>query len=160
MKRWFDCLGTVLFVGSAVFVVDPAPAVSCFSPAICCRRTGTCCESHYQRRESTDSWDYRQCTVSGTARILGEFCSGKKHDNLDEFWGCANLGAKCKAKGFSSEVNIRAFPEGWGYEPLTGLSIKDFTDTLSLSTSKTSIAKFQIEQAWVKYDRDFNFQEG
>lgn len=71
--------------------------------------------------------------------------------NLDEFWGRANFGATFKTEKFSSALNIRAFPEGWGYEPLTGLSIKDSTDTISLSSSKTQIAKFQIEQAWVKY---------
>jgi hypothetical protein len=71
--------------------------------------------------------------------------------NLDEFWGRANFGATFKTQKFSSALNIRAFPEGWGYEPLTGLSIKDSTDTISLAASKTQIAKFQIEQAWVKY---------
>jgi hypothetical protein len=75
----------------------------------------------------------------------------KSHVNLDEFWGRANFGATFKSEKLLSALNIRAFPEGWGYEPLTGLTIKDSTDTISLAAAKTQIAKFQIEQAWVKY---------
>lgn len=71
--------------------------------------------------------------------------------NLDEFWGRANFGAVYKSDNFSSALNIRAFPEGWGYEPLTGLTLRDSNDSVSLATSKTQIAKIQIEQAWVKY---------
>lgn len=76
---------------------------------------------------------------------------GTKSDNLDELWGRVNFGAKFKADGFSSEVNIRAFPVGFGYEALTGLTVKDSTDTISLTVKKTGIEKVQIEQAWVKY---------
>lgn len=72
---------------------------------------------------------------------------GTNGNNLDDFWGRANFGAQFKADDFSSNLNIRAFPEGWGFEPLTGLSIKDST----ASISKTQIAKFLIEQAWVCY---------
>lgn len=74
-----------------------------------------------------------------------------KRNNLDEFWGRANFGGQFKAADFTTALNIRAFPEGWGYEPLTGLSVKDSTDTIKLGVSKTSIARFMIEQAWVKY---------
>jgi hypothetical protein len=68
--------------------------------------------------------------------------------NLDEFWGRANFGASYKSEAFSSALNIRAFPEGWGFEPLTGLAV---TDSLVAGYSKTQIARFIIEQAWVKY---------
>jgi hypothetical protein len=77
--------------------------------------------------------------------------SGAKKNNLDEFWGRANFGGQFKAADFTTMLNIRAFPEGWGYEPLTGLTVKDSTDTIKLGVSKTSIARFLIEQAWVKY---------
>jgi hypothetical protein len=68
--------------------------------------------------------------------------------NLDEFWGRANFGAKYNSKNLSSVLNIRAFPEGWGFEPLTGLSVKD---SLVAGYTKIQIARFIIEQAWVKY---------
>jgi hypothetical protein len=91
--------------------------------------------------------------LNGSVQVQAQkaLWDNKAKVNLDEFWGRANLGATFKTDRFSSVVNIRAFPEGWGYEPLTGLTVRDSTDTISLATSQTQIAKFQIEQAWVKY---------
>lgn len=89
--------------------------------------------------------------IQGQKALWDNSTGNSSKNNLDEFWGRANFGAKYKSDKFSSELNIRAYPEGWGYEPLTGLVMKDSTDTVNLSTSKTSIAKFQIEQAWVNY---------
>jgi hypothetical protein len=131
MKRMIFGAAAVIMVGSSVFAADKAALPK---------------DEKVPALELTGS-----VQVQAQRALWENFAPGKKHDNLDEFWGRANLGVKFKAKDFSSEVNIRAFPEGWGYEPLTGLVIKDSTDTISLSTLKTSIAKFQIEQAWVKY---------
>ena len=76
---------------------------------------------------------------------------GGNRNNLDDFWGRINFGAKYTTPEFSSTINIRAFPEGWGYEVLSGLAVKDSTDTIHLAQSKSAIARFMIEQAWVKY---------
>ena len=131
MKRLFVGAAAVIMIGSSVFAADKVAV---------------------PKDEKVPALELTGSVQVQMQRALWENVTpGKKHDNLDEFWGRANLGIKFKAKDFSSEVNIRAFPEGWGFEPLTGLVIKDSTDTVSLSTLKTSIAKFQIEQAWVKY---------
>ncbi len=91
--------------------------------------------------------------LTGSVQVQAQraFWDNKVKDNLDELWGRFNFGAKCKASDFSSELNIRAFPEGFGYAPLTGFAWKDSTDTISAKVSTTPIAKFQVEQAWVKY---------
>lgn len=68
-------------------------------------------------------------------------------NNLDDFWGRANFGAQYKSSDFASCINIRAFPEGWGFEALS-LNVKD---SLVVSQRTTPIARFIIEQAWVKY---------
>ena len=77
--------------------------------------------------------------------------NGRTRNNLDDFWGRANIGGSFNSKEFSALVNIRAYPEGWGYAPLTGLTIKDTAGSITQASVNTPIAKFQIEQAWVKY---------
>jgi hypothetical protein len=68
-------------------------------------------------------------------------------NNLDNFFGRANFGATYKSADYVSCLNIRAFPEGWGFEALT-LNVKD---SMVTSQKTTPIARFIIEQAWVKY---------
>jgi len=68
---------------------------------------------------------------------------------LDDFFGRANLGGTFKSDNFQANINIRAFPEGFGYEPIIGAAFDSSTNAVEVQ--KTKIAKFQIEQAWVKY---------
>lgn len=91
--------------------------------------------------------------LTGSIQIQAQraFWENGSNNNLDELWGRINVGAKAKAENFSGEINIRAFPEGFGYEALTGLTVRDSTDTISLTTTKTNIGKFLVEQGWVKY---------
>lgn len=91
-----------------------------------------------------------ELNVNGSVQIQAQkaLWDNASDGNLDDFWGRANFGATFKSEGFSSALNIRAFPEGWGFEPLTGLSVQD---SLVAGVSKTQIARFIIEQAWVKY---------
>jgi hypothetical protein len=90
--------------------------------------------------------------LKGDIQIQGErkFSAKSNRDNLDDFWGRLNFGAEYKAKDFESKINIRIFPEGFGFEPLTGATF----DTLgqgAIKTQTTPQSRIVINHAWAKY---------
>jgi len=70
-------------------------------------------------------------------------------NNLDDFFGRVNIGGLFKAPDMQAFINIRAFPEGFGYEPIIGAAFDSTAQSVEIQ--KTKIAKFQVEQAWFKY---------
>jgi hypothetical protein len=88
----------------------------------------------------------------GDIQIQGErrLATGSKQDNLDDFWGRANLGAEYKGKDFQSKANIRIFPEGFGFEPLTGATF-DTTGQGALKTQTQPSSKVVVNHAWVRF---------
>ncbi|MBW8886305.1 MAG: hypothetical protein JF616_01000 [Fibrobacteres bacterium] len=91
-------------------------------------------------------------TVLGDVQIQGErrFATGSKQDNLDNFWGRVNIGTEYKSPGFQSKVNLRIFPEGFGYEPLTGATF-DTTGQGALKTQTQPSSKLLVNHAWVRF---------
>lgn len=90
--------------------------------------------------------------LKGDIQIQGErkFTSQSKRDNLDDFWGRLNFGAEYNAKDFQSKINIRIFPEGFGFEPLTGASF-DTAGQGSLKVQTAQSSRILINHAWAKY---------
>ena len=90
--------------------------------------------------------------LKGDIQIQGErkFTSKSKRDNLDDFWGRLNFGAEYNAKEFQSKINIRIFPEGFGFEPLTGASF-DTVGQGSLKVQTAQSSRIVINHAWAKY---------
>lgn len=88
----------------------------------------------------------------GDIQIQGirRLATGSKQDNLDDFWGRANLGAEYKSKDFQSKANIRIFPEGFGFEPLTGATF-DTTGQGALKTQTQPSSKVVVNHAWVRF---------
>lgn len=94
--------------------------------------------------------------LKGDIQIQGErkFTSKSKRDNLDDFWGRLNFGAEYNAKDFQSKINIRIFPEGFGFEPLTGASF-DTAGQGSLKVQTAQSSRIVINHAWAKYSLGF-----
>lgn len=90
--------------------------------------------------------------LKGDIQIQGErkFTSKSNRDNLDDFWGRLNFGAEYNAKDFQSKINIRIFPEGFGFEPLTGASF-DTVGQGSLKVQTAQSSRIVINHAWAKY---------
>ncbi len=91
-------------------------------------------------------------TLIGDVQIQGErrFATGSKQDNLDNFWGRVNIGTEYKSLDFQSKVNLRIFPEGFGFEPLTGATF-DTTGQGSLKTQTQPSSKLLVNHAWVRF---------
>lgn len=67
-------------------------------------------------------------------------------DNLSDLWGRVNLGAKLADSNAQAMINIRAFPEGFGYEALNSASLKTLAgDSVVLSTTSSNVDRFQVE---------------
>lgn len=92
-----------------------------------------------------------QIDLNGSVQIQWQksIADNGTKDNLDEFWGRANLTASFKDEDYQSLVNIRVFPAGWGVE-VPNISIKGNGDSVYKS-QPTELDKFLIEQAWIKY---------
>jgi hypothetical protein len=90
--------------------------------------------------------------LKGDIQIQGErkFSAKSNRDNLDDFWGRLNFGAEYKAKDFESKINIRIFPEGFGFEPLTGATF-DTVGQGAIKTQTTPQSRVVINHAWAKY---------
>jgi hypothetical protein len=88
----------------------------------------------------------------GDIQIQGERRLSDKpgQDNLDDFWGRLNLGAEYKSPGFQSKANIRIFPEGFGFEPLTGASF-DTVGQGALKTQSQPMSRVTVNHAWVRF---------
>jgi hypothetical protein len=88
----------------------------------------------------------------GDVQIQGErhLATGSRQENLDVFWGRVNIGTEYKSPAFQSKVNLRIFPEGFGFEPLTGASF-DTTGQGSLKTQTQSASKLLVNHAWVRF---------
>jgi hypothetical protein len=90
--------------------------------------------------------------LRGDIQIQGErkLTTQSRRDNLDDFWGRLNFGGEYKSAAFESKVNIRIFPEGFGFEPLTGATF-DTSGQGSLKVQSQPQARVVINHAWVKY---------
>ncbi|MBW8888820.1 MAG: hypothetical protein JF616_13780 [Fibrobacteres bacterium] len=90
--------------------------------------------------------------LKGDIQIQGErkFTAQSGRNNLDDFWGRLNFGAEYNGDDFQSKVNIRIFPEGFGFEPLTGASF-DTTGQGSLKVQSQPSPRMVINHAWVRY---------
>lgn len=90
--------------------------------------------------------------LKGDIQIQGErkVSAKSNRDNLDDFWGRLNFGAEYKAKDFESKINIRIFPEGFGFEPLTGATF-DTVGQGAIKTQTTPQSRVVINHAWAKY---------
>lgn len=91
-------------------------------------------------------------SLKGDIQIQGErkFTSQSNRDNLDDFWGRLNFGAEYDDGNFQSKVNIRIFPEGFGFEPLTGATF-DTVGQGSLKVQSQPSPRMVINHAWVRY---------
>lgn len=90
--------------------------------------------------------------LSGNVQIHGErkFTTAHARDNLDFFWGRVNIGLDYKDDRLQSKINIRIFPDGFGFDPLTGVTF-DTSGQGSVKTQTDPQAKVQINNAWVKF---------
>ncbi|MEO6098083.1 MAG: hypothetical protein ABIW76_21435 [Fibrobacteria bacterium] len=90
--------------------------------------------------------------IKGDVQIQGErkFTSAASRNNLDDFWGRLNFGAEYNSADFQSKINIRIFPEGFGFEPLTGATF-DTTGQGSLKLQTQPSSRVVVNNAWVKY---------
>lgn len=91
-------------------------------------------------------------TLKGDIQIQGErkFTAQSGRDNLDDFWGRLNFGAEYDDKDFQSKINIRIFPEGFGFEPLTGATF-DTVGQGNLKVQSQPSPRMVINHAWVRY---------
>lgn len=90
-------------------------------------------------------------TVGGSVQIMAQkwLYEDKKANNIDAMWGRANMSVSAKSEKFDALLFIRSYPEGFGYEPIVGIEKVSQTDTsVSVTTTNTKIAKFQILFAW------------
>jgi hypothetical protein len=100
--------------------------------------------------------------LKGDIQIQGErkLTSQSNRDNLDDFWGRLNFGGEYKSADFESKLNIRIFPEGFGFEPLTGATY-DTTGQGSLKLQTQPSARIVINHAWARYTvSDFRLKVG
>lgn len=90
--------------------------------------------------------------LKGDIQIQGErkLTTQSERDNLDDFWGRLNFGTEYNGEDFQSKVNIRIFPEGFGFEPLTGATF-DTAGQGSLKLQTQSQTRLVVNHAWVKY---------
>ena len=90
--------------------------------------------------------------LKGDIQIQGErkITAAKSRNNLDDFWGRLNLGAEYNHADFQSKINIRIFPEGFGFEPLTGATF-DTAGQGSLKLQSQPSSRVVINHAWAKY---------
>jgi hypothetical protein len=90
--------------------------------------------------------------LKGDIQIQGErkFTSQSGRNNLDDFWGRFNFGAEYDDGNFQSKINIRIYPEGFGFEPLTGATF-DTTGQGSLKVQTQPSPRMVINHAWVRY---------
>lgn len=90
--------------------------------------------------------------LKGDVQIQGErkITSASSRNNLDDFWGRLNFGAEYNQGDFQSKINIRIFPEGFGFEPLTGATF-DTTGQGSLKLQTQPSSRVVINNAWAKY---------
>ncbi len=90
--------------------------------------------------------------LSGNVQIHGErkVTAAQNRDNLDLFWGRINIGLDYKDEQLQSKINVRIFPDGFGFEPLTGVTF-DTVGQGSVKTKTEPQAKVQINNAWVRY---------
>jgi hypothetical protein len=91
-------------------------------------------------------------TLIGDIQIQGErrFATGSRQDNLDNFWGRVNFGTEYKGPKFQSKVNLRIYPEGFGFEPLTGATF-DTVGQGALKTQTQPSSKLLVNHAWVRF---------
>lgn len=100
--------------------------------------------------------------LMGDIQIQGErrLANGSGQDNLDDFWGRLNIGAEYRSPGFQSKVNVRIFPEGFGFEPLTGAAF-DTAGQGSLKTQTQPASKLLVNHAWARFAAgDFGLKVG
>jgi hypothetical protein len=71
-------------------------------------------------------------------------------DNLDDFWGRLNLGAEYQGEEIQSRINVRIFPEGFGFEPITGATF-DTAGQGALKLQSQPSPRIVINHAWVRY---------
>jgi hypothetical protein len=90
--------------------------------------------------------------LKGDIQIQGErkFTSQGRRNNLDDFWGRLNFGAEYDDGKFQSKINLRIYPEGFGFEPLTGATF-DTTGQGSLKLQTQPSPRMVINHAWVRY---------
>ncbi|HKP98469.1 MAG TPA: hypothetical protein VJ385_22250 [Fibrobacteria bacterium] len=90
--------------------------------------------------------------LKGDIQIQGErkFSAQSQRDNLDDFWGRLNFGAEYSVGDFQSKLNIRIFPEGFGFEPLTGATF-DTVGQGALKVQSQPSSRIVINHAWAKY---------
>lgn len=90
--------------------------------------------------------------LKGDIQIQGErkLTTRSNRDNLDDFWGRLNFGAEYNQGDFQSKVNIRIYPEGFGFEPLTGATF-DTAGQGSLKVQTQPSSRIVINHAWAKY---------
>lgn len=90
--------------------------------------------------------------LKGDLQIQGErkITAASSRNNLDDFWGRLNFGAEYNEADFQSKLNIRIFPEGFGFEPLTGATF-DTTGQGTLKVQTQSSSRVVINHAWARY---------
>ncbi|MDG5816352.1 hypothetical protein QA601_14750 [Chitinispirillales bacterium ANBcel5] len=115
--------------------------------AVSCLAAGVCAETKEEH-------SFPEINIHGNIQIQArkELYDNGATDNLDQFWGRANLGVTVRGEALSGRINIRAFPAGFGFEVLTGATF-DTTGQGSVTGEKTGIPNFQIENAWIQHTR-------
>lgn len=69
-----------------------------------------------------------------------------KNDNFDQLFGRIKFGSTLSSDRFQGKLYIGAYPAGFGYEPLFGVSL-DSTD--SMTTEAENIPKFQVWEGFI-----------
>lgn len=82
-----------------------------------------------------------------TTKVEKALYDNGSKENMDQFYGRANLGAKAAINNFEIKVAFLAYPAGFGYELLRGIETADDT----IGTTSEKIAKFQVDHATVSH---------
>lgn len=71
------------------------------------------------------------------------------YKNVDQLSGAANIGLKYTDEHFSSDLNIYAYPPGYGYSVLTNATYQ--REDTAVATESSDLPGVDILNAWVKF---------
>lgn len=100
--------------------------------------------------------------LKGDIQIQGlrKLTTQSKRNNLDDFWGRLNIGTEYAGEDFQSKLNLRVFPEGFGFEPLVGATF-DTTGQGSVKLQTQAQTRVVVNHAWVRFGiGDYGFKVG
>lgn len=139
-------------VREMIRVLKAGPASPQAKPAVAATASGSPVPSGKAAAATSATVAGTGLELKGDLQIQGErkLTAASNRNNLDDFWGRLNFGAEYNEDAFQSKVNIRIFPEGFGFEPLTGATF-DTTGQGSLKLQTQASSRVVINHAWARF---------